>query len=567
MDRREEILAEIKRQIEVGGNVDISNLIREYCEIPVVKALGKISITGLNIARNCIVKLGDVDLILLLGIDSGQGKLSICDSKFKKQILLFCKQSFQGKRILFRMCTFEESVRLESIQVRNLSIFFIGDENKINLLASNCQIRNIIISHLNISSLQISSGALEAHFFGIRHSTITCNLIGELQGNSQLSALYIKNSSYKESFLVSNSQSVVPFGFIFFGVNFKDFRIDHNSVSILGKTLIRVLKIESNELHIAGVAFQKNVEINAGELNRVYIKGCNFSFDFGLMCNISMRGDFDTLKFKRDARFLFEKAKMVKISDTNFESDFYFENSVISDFEIMKCEFYRYASFKFSEFYLAPNFSNVGFTHSTTFHGAKFLDTKSKESEGRYRNLKEMMSKISNDSDEVLFSSYEIESRRKDLWKADKFEWFFSLLYSGANSYGRSVSKPFFWMFVVWLFFVVVFFFTDAVFVDTKKSDNVAITQLDKDIIESGVAQRIEPEISWTIRAATETKCYKAAVFSGINMLGPLRLVSFFEGFKVTAFRYVLVTWFQSILATILWYLFIVGIKRRFRTG
>lgn len=204
-------------------------------------------------------------------------------------------------------------------------------------------------------------------------------------------------------------------------------------------------------------------------------------------------------------------------------------------------------------FQTAPRFHLSELPVDTSFQGSKFLDTNLK-AEAKYRHLASLLKKIGNDADYYQVAGSELAARHSRLKKAAerplaqtgiglRLEYGFSGLYRAINDFGRDFSRPLFWL--VPLFLVnlalheVSFHFADKAF---RLADTA-------------------PKFSWSWGPLLISLW---TAFVGI--LGPFRfygpLAIFEPGTALLAFS----STATAILSTLLWYLFIVGLRRQFRT-
>ena len=146
------------------------------------------------------------------------------------------------------------------------------------------------------------------------------------------------------------------------------------------------------------------------------------------------------------------------------------------------------------------------------------------------------------------------------------FEWFLSWMYFFINDYGRSLFKPVIGLLVVYISFALLFNFTDSFFIENSYLRN-RMHNTQSEIFSSDSLPEVMHDLDWLSNLRFESRHKQVLVFSSVNMLGPLRLLGDFTSFKYKRTRYLFLSWLQAILSTILWYTFIVGIKRRFKTN
>lgn len=568
-NRANYLIGEMRASIENRQGEGFLQLFTEFQTLqPHPTARPTFKIPNLNISGQTSLEFGKAKIKIFFNNLCGTGNLKIVQSEFSEGVSFRYLANYSGKRIEFVDCSSEKAVSIIESPTEQLSFHFTGKCNSTSLLNievaktsakrfyiskchflglgqdSNSRVKNIHIHAATIDravSLQ-ALGSLEPQKLQIRNST--------LSGTNNLNVpTPLTNASWKiQNSTFENPLLIAP-------------HISHNftkSVAFLNCTFL-------NDLIIQKCHFKKKFTLRTNRGTQVIAEDSTFGgislISSANLSSLKVKGS----TFWRRADFNIRDTQTVEISKCTLASDTHIEDCEFQKSSFRESQFGSYTSFKRSSFKVAPNFAQAKFLHATTFRGCKFFDITSKNSEGRYRNLKDLMRQIANDSDEMIFSSYELESRQKDLWKEDPFEYAIGITYYLINSYGRSIFLPLRAMLVIWLIYAWIFWYFESFYIETT-AHRAQIAHAEIKLPEQSSSQS-PPEVSWTVHAANENRIVRASIFSGINMLGPLRLVSFFEAFKLTKFRYVLLTWSQSIVATVLWYLFIVGIKRRFRTG
>lgn len=538
--------------------------------------VSRIEISSLEITNDIQIDFGEVSIPITIQYITGSGNITFKNTVFKKPLFLNHLSKSVLKKIEFVDCNFSQPLQIIDCNRPNLKFFFKCEnptKREISVELQDCNLRSVHMKNCNLKGFTFNGDSTFITYISIRECNIQSNFLEKISFLKNLKALSLKDIIYEEGVFFQNAKSTIDFRIFGHNILFQE-NVENRSKSLqFSKSLILTECNFSNGksfiLNHANLAKTCKLDlVNADEIEFAYLIA-NEDFNFS-----SRKSNLITI---RQGQFNRSEIKVVnnndlKMPSNTFNGDCHFEDCQLNTSSFAGCNFNKYVSFKRSRFAKAPDFLNASYTHSTTFYGCKFDDVMSKESEGRYRVLKDQMRSISNDSDDILFSSYELQSRQKELWKSDKSEFILSLCYLLANQYGRSILRPLWCILTVWFVFALIFFSTDSIYVEISQTARPldicfeASTQL-KPYTPPCSSFFSITDISWATRARTKGKTYQSAVFSGINMLGPLRLVSFFEGFKVKTFTYVMLTWLQSILATILWYLFIVGIKRRFRTG
>ena len=198
-------------------------------------------------------------------------------------------------------------------------------------------------------------------------------------------------------------------------------------------------------------------------------------------------------------------------------------------------------------FTYAPDLTS--FTPSPNFHffNCSFKDFSS-DSINKYRDLKDKLSKLQNDTGEILFASLEMRAENKQL-KFRSSAWFeksISYLAFAFNKYGLSIVQPI----LVWIILLIVFSFI--------------YYQLDLYHC-SGLMCYKEPKPSWYYQISMNGKFAKSLYFSFYKSMGPLQLLT--KNVPIACDSITCTAWstLHSILSSISLYLIVAGIKKRFR--
>ena len=378
---------------------------------------------------------------------------------------------------------------------------------------SNCE--SIEIDKLNIEegTLEIDSGYFkELKLIELKVSELTLkNLIN-------ITDLQISNCEIKD--------------FIFAAENKNSLVIKNSIINLNNKT---DLSLSFNEIEIDNSQFS-NVIFNVKELS---IQNSNFSkiiFKEGTsvhnikICNLNKKEKNQNTceliaKNLKDVRQL--EFAHAKLGHCNFDSTI----------------FEGYTSFQDVEFNNAPSFFASKFYSNTQFLSSKFKDF-SNESIHKYRHLKNEMGKFNNLHDENYFAGLEMKARGKNLsLYYDFFEKLCSIAAWVLNDYGISLFRPFCWLISIWIFGTWYFEF----------DVNFTLSQINK----------IEPV--WHKEVRQSPIIFKSMFFSLINALGPVRIFIDEPIFVSKNISTQIIVFLINILSSVLWYLGITGIKKRFR--
>lgn len=240
------------------------------------------------------------------------------------------------------------------------------------------------------------------------------------------------------------------------------------------------------------------------------------------------------------------------LSKTKFNVNSCINDTIIGESKFENCSFEGYFSFINNTFIKAPNFSfekEQKYPNNIIFQRCTFEDY-SEDAAGRYRLLKDVMASANNEQEETRFAGLEMRSRDKTLsWKPkDFFEKICSMFALLFNNYGMSISRPLFVLFLLVISGTAIFC-NFPVLITKNPSINV---------------NEIKGTWAYAIYNS-DIILVKSTYYSMINCLGPINF--FLNENLITAIN----IWgqsiavFQGIISSILWYLLIVGVKKRFR--
>lgn len=562
-NRYSEISSNLFSAIQKGDYNEQRKLANEYSILIELhhQSSSPLKIRNLDLSTNPTISIGEINFPIEILDIKGAGTLTIKDTFSIKLLSIKNFKSTHKCNINFQDCSFGK-INIEQIDAPFLNLGLFGNdrfETNVNILFSQAKIRSLAFINSAINHFEFSSDII-CKYFIVKNSRITCSVYNQLSKLKELRLIGFKNIVFTQQVdLGLTDQKFKPFIFFYNSKFEKGITTYYLQPHFLSPTIFK--NCTANSFSLLKGTYSKLV-LKHNIFNVVQIQSSIIK-TLDLVSNHSRKILISHCEIDNCTLQTLEKS-FLNFSVNVVNHYAIFDNSIFQDAVFTNTNFKSFLSARNSVFLSAPNFLNTVFPHSTSFSGSVFKDIKSKEAEGNYRILKEYMKKIHNEPDEILFSSYELESRRKDLLKNDKIEYIFSWLYFICNRYGRSIIQPMICMVAIWVLFALIFYTTDSFFIETKVIHQEFSTQ--KLSEDNNQKTFLITKKTWQENASIQSKRSQAIIFSSINMLGPLRLVSFFEGFKLTSFRYVLLTWSQSILATILWYLFMTGIKRRFKT-
>lgn len=543
-------------------NTHLKNLVSLYEE----SQQSSMHVYGLNIDSEIVVSDLNVNINIMFSKIKGAGRLVFEKTKFNKNVTFNNLVNYQSKEIVLRSCIIGDQLKLTNLLNEDLTFKIYECKSGVNLELQKVSIERLFFKESKLGKFTFLDTEIKSVIAD--KCDIVSNVVLSLNSVNQLRFVLVNRCifSLDTNLDLSGLRREVDFQlFVRYCKLNKQF-ICKPSVQMTFQKYFSVRGLESEHqvFALSNIVFTKDLNLTGLNFSKFIIENCSFSKVFKMT---KIKTDELILKggaCSGTAVFDLKTNGFQALHSFNFQGDIFFDRSEFGSF-LCNAKFQKFCSFKYCIFIKAPDFLGSNFSKHVTFYGAAFKDVRSLEADGRYRFLKESMSKAGNDVDELLFSSYELESRIKDYGFKNFFEYLISKAYSLLNNYGRSLFRPFMWIVIFWFVFSLFYQFCDkSFFVDSQKIG-----------IKANIENNYKPlevkhdlsVLSWTYKMYYEPRYMQSMKFSAINMLGPLRLLSQFDAFSQAHFRYVLVSWLQSVIATILWYLLGSGIKRRFRTG
>lgn len=224
----------------------------------------------------------------------------------------------------------------------------------------------------------------------------------------------------------------------------------------------------------------------------------------------------------------------------------------IGTFELRGLSSSTLLEFKNCNFICVPNFSGSTLNHQTIFLDCKFKDLSAK-SIACYRYLRSEMQRLNNHREADMFSSYEMEAYHKnnlsknELTSSEKLEKFFSCLYSLFSNYGRDMTRPLIWIFAT---FLVFWLFLSFWFVDLTNEALQNPSSLAHYFIENG---------------NLPSRRFAAFIQSVWNTLGPIGLFKTLCTIEITSPFAPVLIFIQKLISSIIWFLWLLQVRRRFK--
>jgi hypothetical protein len=261
--------------------------------------------------------------------------------------------------------------------------------------------------------------------------------------------------------------------------------------------------------------------------------------------NLNDKLNFNGTKFgvKIDKETLGVPKGKPKLGEAPIPAYLHFKSIHFSKMEFFNCTFY-----------IAPDFSGSELTHQTVFSQCHFYDNR-RESIAKYRFLRSQMQRLGNERETVMFSSLELETSHlaefqgRHISRSDKVEKQLSILYSRFSDYGRDILKPLTWILSTFLLFTFLYSFGGLLEVNIE-----SIKKAPNWIQESLLSDN-----------EYRTSLYSSLSESAINSLGPIGY--FVEENHIQSHNLIgeITILLQRVFSSLMWFLWILQIRRRFK--
>lgn len=533
----------------------------------------------LNQKSNVVLNFGTIDFKLRLTGTLIKSHLIFKDSQFNNEIRIEkinSGQTLDGDQSTIRF----ESTMLKKLNILNVNIpdgaLTINEHSpKEDLsisISGQTKLNHLILNKVKLHTLSCNNNSNECVLpsLTIQNSSITEETSLKKYFLMPISkVLKIQNCTVENKMTIENQNGSNTLNLIITKCNFQndlEFKnctfngnADFLDINFMGESrklifekcvasqnLVRInLQSKADSIVFNDCTLQKGLSIQ-NNTNKTDMATGELLFKSGTISNLELYVQVNSFKAKHIAlggEVLIEKCKF---------KNFQFEAVTLGD----------YISFRNTEFDAAPDVRcTAGFPDSCTFINSKYLELSSKLAEGRYRRIKKYMKDIGNEADEALFGSLELECRFNRIGYTDSFlEKLISVIYSAVNKYGRSISLPFTWIVALTL---IMSFFYDQTNISINYRHPIEILQCDSNQV---CAKKIIQQESWINGLEYWPEHRKSLLFSFINMLGPLKY-TLNDVFEVKTGNAKALSHLQTLFSSILWFMLIVGVRRKFKTG
>ena len=498
------------------------------------------------------LKDSNLSLINLHGFEKFIGKFIVENTTFEEQVVC-TDRSFFGtpSKIFFEKCTFKRGAQFELNPWKGTTSF------------SGSKFHEALFFGLTTFSepLDLSKCEFSCGVFFAENDTTNFNQDLTFSGSKFLGAIRPNHINGIQTFRNLNISGHLSFEGCAFSPVVRFDHVNSPMIDMSNTTFDRDLFYYGypvNSSNFSNLASKKNISF----------KDVRFQNPVDFSKGSAQFADFSNVEFEDDANFDNFKCDIWGIQKTKFQGNLSCEMSDFGTVNGNSCAFESRTTFAGTSFSKAPHFHDVDFFQDTNFHGCGFKDVASSHAVGAYRTLKHAMSNMDNNTEETEFAALELHSRRIHLWSnlktkkgtrrlADLGELLFSYVYYLINNYGRSLLRPI----LVWMSMIVLFMGLFSSFASSGGEN----------VILSPTVHSEEIAGTW-LQGVVGNHCFgdwcysRAAYFSVFNSLGPLRLLPTYSVIVATNTQTQILAFIQGIASTALIYVFVVGIKRRFKT-
>lgn len=428
-------------------------------------------------------------------------------------------------KLIWKNCSFNKTLKIKDVQGESIQLIDCGfseDLEAARIQISAFQLKIHQIQKIEIDALKTANPIFQVN--QINHFKIKDSII---EGRIDLALLHVMKCYFENvttPYIVFSGYPYTRCKFLFRNVRSQKF--DETDIDIPNE----IDQLEVDEA--SRVSFSPIEKINSTFLveTNSHVK------------NISITNISDvSISHSAIDHFLIKNCRTCSVHNSELEH-FYANDSV----------FRGKTSFRFVTFHNAPEFFGATLYKDTTFSGCIFPNTPS-ESLGNYRVLKEFMGDLRNDKDEMRFMSLELKCHHDELnFKTieSSFEKICSICAAWFNDYGLSLVRPIWWIIGLALFGGIV----NSSFNLVTKNPEINVLLVDPDL-----------NASWKTEIYYASNLFQSFYLSLINSIGPLKLLL---GEPVVIQKYLIgqtLSFIQNIVSSILIFMFVTGIKRRFK--
>jgi len=500
-----------------------------------------ISFTGNNFYNNDI-SIHDHNGETSLSFTMNAAANSISLKNFTLQSINFIENNALNADYKGRKGIFCNNVSLTQIEAKNLIL-------NANLLVN----KKINIQNCQFDKLSCSATA-----------TPTDNLILEMKiDNGKIIDLEIQNTNYKILLLSNFAAKKID-------IKAKGENLIINNLNSLNKdeSYVRLSGTYSS-VKLSDLFFFKSIQFledfkSTRDTSIKNIKTTEIIFskpskETSYNSNLSL----STISNLNNKLYIFKQPVKLHFHRILFYGNLDLRNCILEENSFNGCEFNRNIDFNNVTFHIVPKLHNINFndTCHINFVSCNFKDFGNIEAESSYRSLKNQSIKTNYDYGEHLFTALEIRSRLTK-FKFYKIEKIMGMTAWVFNKFGESITRPFLWWLASFVIFSIICYQINAIsIINTDKLPLTAYGGTWLDFLSTDNEARSKfLIISYNIK-----NFWSSINYSLINSIIIFKFTTVAK-FLYPKYRCILFLGiFQSVLSSTLIYLFIIGIKKRFR--
>ena len=509
--------------------------------------------------------------IQIIGL-KGKVRLSLLNMTFNRTVIL---KHCQLEAFDIDSCVFQEEFCIEASEVKSCTILVHGFLKSVSLRGLSTEVLSLKNSRgnqgkiagffqfkdskvLTIFSLEnsIFENAQELDFSG---STFECPVTIELAAKKAATfkgSKFNGATSFRGHFHQTADFSRTTF---FKTANFDGVRFEKKADFSNANFFQDASFSSSNFLESAifkSAEFQRGVGFRGGVCG---------AFDFS-HSTVTGKIDFSERTFSDSVNLDALTAGDINFTKANVQGAFSFRQGGVGFFNSKGAFYQTSVDFTGTTFGMAPVFSALppkppqeALPQNATFHNCTFRDVTSPDAEPRYRAIKFIMGFHHHDAEAYRFAALEIHSRRKRLrFKSEPVEFVASYLYHLANDYGESLTKPIIGWFLLLLVLTVAYSADNALVLDSKAVSDTFLNS-------TWLGKAIQVPIGSTDSCLLHFT-YRGLIFSLQQSIGPLKVLTYNSGVLIPKTSWIqIIAVIHSIISTVLLYLFIAGIRKRFK--
>lgn len=493
-----------------------------------------------EVLESCTLSLGNRTLDFS-GLCSVPFNLKLIQSTLKSTSI----SSVNAKNISLMDCTFEDDIVVINSSIESFEIFpkknsdfkklTICENSKIGRLVTGGTLSSISLNGVIQNTSNLASGC----------PVIVQNcLIHVLMEIDNTTSTHITESKIEKLVCKKNVKKDLEIIDSDFSELIVDSGTDINLVKVSGETgvtkklrKVQIGRTPNGSLHIENC---ENTEFSVSVVEVVALRIKNVK-------KVCLGSPDSSYKITNDLKI--DEVSSLAICGMKCQFNYFLINSSkVIYFTTLDCDFTNGTFFDDCDFESSPDFLGSELYPNTNFSNCTFKDFH-RESQGRYRYLKRKLDSSGNSVGECLFSSLEMRARfENQSWKStstlfEKTCGFFALY---INNFGHSLLRPFAWYFGLLVFFAYI----------THEFELIVVSDQFSEVSKY--------EGTW-IKSLLSNSWIHSTYYSIVNSIVPLKLVNRYDVIVSSSLVGLFFSVIHAFISSILLYLGIAGIKKRFR--